>query len=344
VESILRQSYRDFEVLILDDCSPDNTAEVARSFTDPRVKYIRNESNLGHLRNYNKGIRIGEGAFIWQISPDDYLRRPDVLERYLGVMQGHPSIGFAICPGWGVRDGVETRVLGTYSQRRDRDRIISGHAFVRKLLHGNFVMTPAVLARSDAYAKAGYYNEHMPWCGDWYLWMLMALDYDVAYFAEPMVCYHEHHDLSMTSQLTSKKLDACGAEELTVSWLLKKQVEAGGHADLADDCLRGIARTYGRLLASERYRSSSWFMNWDLFEASLREHEASDAERAQLRTQVSMSVGNEYYWQGERAMARKFYAAALDTNPWLISARMKSVLLAMGRSGDYVRRTIFTFR
>ena len=47
VASILSQTCRDFEVLIMDDCSPDNTSEVARSFQDPRVRYIRNETNLG---------------------------------------------------------------------------------------------------------------------------------------------------------------------------------------------------------------------------------------------------------------------------------------------------------
>jgi glycosyltransferase involved in cell wall biosynthesis len=53
VESILSQTYGDFEVLIMDDCSPDNTPEVAQSFQHPRVKYVRNDPNLGHLRNYN---------------------------------------------------------------------------------------------------------------------------------------------------------------------------------------------------------------------------------------------------------------------------------------------------
>jgi glycosyltransferase involved in cell wall biosynthesis len=50
VESILSQTYGDFEVLIMDDCSPDNTPEVAQSFQHPRVKYVRNDPNLGHLR------------------------------------------------------------------------------------------------------------------------------------------------------------------------------------------------------------------------------------------------------------------------------------------------------
>src|SRR5208283_2490112 len=58
VHSILMQTYRDFEVLIMDDCSPDATPQVAQSFQDPRVKHIRNDPNLGHLRNYNHGIGL----------------------------------------------------------------------------------------------------------------------------------------------------------------------------------------------------------------------------------------------------------------------------------------------
>ena len=87
VTSILAQTYGDFEVLIMDDCSPDNTPEVAASFRDPRVKHIRNEPNLGHLRNYNKAIELAAGEYLWLISADDRLRQPHVLERYLDVME-----------------------------------------------------------------------------------------------------------------------------------------------------------------------------------------------------------------------------------------------------------------
>jgi glycosyltransferase involved in cell wall biosynthesis len=57
----------------MDDCSPDNTPEVARSLQDPRVKHIRNNPNLGHLRNYNKGISLSRVKYVWLISADDYL-------------------------------------------------------------------------------------------------------------------------------------------------------------------------------------------------------------------------------------------------------------------------------
>ena len=97
VTSILGQTFQDFEILIMDDCSPDNTPEVARSFDDARVVYMRNEVNLGHLRNYNKGIELSRGQYVWLISADDCLRRPYVLEKYIGLMDAHPEVGYVFC-------------------------------------------------------------------------------------------------------------------------------------------------------------------------------------------------------------------------------------------------------
>ena len=82
INSILNQTFDDLEVLIMDDCSPDDTPRVAMSFKDSRVVHIRNEPNLGHLKNYNKGISLAKGDYVWLISADDFLRCTSVVERY----------------------------------------------------------------------------------------------------------------------------------------------------------------------------------------------------------------------------------------------------------------------
>src|SRR4029077_15915860 len=89
VRSILSQSYQDFEVLIMDDCSNRETFEVARSFRDARVMHVRNEQNLGHLANYNKGIGLARGRYLWLINADDFLSRSYVLERFVALMDAH---------------------------------------------------------------------------------------------------------------------------------------------------------------------------------------------------------------------------------------------------------------
>ena len=94
VNSILRQSYENYEILIMDNCSPDNTPEVSASFGDPRVKLVRNETNLGHVRNFNKGITLASGKYVWLISPDDWLRGDDALAKYVDLMEQNPGVGY----------------------------------------------------------------------------------------------------------------------------------------------------------------------------------------------------------------------------------------------------------
>ena len=132
INSILSQTYANFEILIMDDHSPDNTAEVAASFQDERVRYIRNDPNLGHLQNYNKGITLSRGKYVWLISADDYLRKPYLLEKYVHLLDNHPNVGYAFCQGVGVRDGIDTRVLGAGLGGK-RDRIIPGREFLKSL-------------------------------------------------------------------------------------------------------------------------------------------------------------------------------------------------------------------
>src|SRR5260370_1822088 len=107
VGSILSQTHQDFEVLIMDDCSPDNTPEVARSFQDPRVKHIRNEQNLGHLANYNKGISLAQGEYIWLISADDSLRSTQVLQRFVRMIYHAPNIVYVFFPTLQLVTGQE---------------------------------------------------------------------------------------------------------------------------------------------------------------------------------------------------------------------------------------------
>src|SRR5262245_21301848 len=98
VTSILEQTCEDFEILVMDDCSPDSTPDVAMSFTDSRISYVRNEANLGNIRNYNKGIQMARGKYIWLISADDRLKQSQALERYVTLLDAHPEIGYVFCP------------------------------------------------------------------------------------------------------------------------------------------------------------------------------------------------------------------------------------------------------
>lgn len=340
INSILTQSFRDFEILIMDDCSPDDTAEVAGSFSDPRVKHIRNEQNLGHLRNYNKGIASCRGKYVWLISADDYLRRSHVLQKYVDLLESNPRIGYVFSSGYGVRDGSETRILGQYARHHDRDRVLSGHALLARLLRSNFVLAPSAMARKECYTKLGAFELNMPWCGDWYMWCLFAIHYDVGYFSEQMICYREHHDLSMTSQLIRGKLDECAAEEIAVAWTIREKALQAGFLKLAAECLSAIANTYARVMSTERYRNSSWFMNLKLFEESLRGRRLSKSEQNSLQAQLNSYIGDEHYRCGRFADARTSYRNALRIRPQLLGTRVKALWASLGRPGQHFYKAL----
>jgi glycosyltransferase involved in cell wall biosynthesis len=344
VNSILSQTYANLEVLIMDDCSPDNTPQIAASFQDERVRYIRNDPNLGHLRNYNKGIALSRGKYVWLISADDYLRKPYITEKYVNLLDTHPNVGYVICPGLGVLDGVETRVLGAYRSGGHRDRIMRGHDFLKKLLHSNAVLTPSAMVRRECYEKISFFPENMPWAGDWFLWCLFALYYDVGYFADHMLCYREHHDLSMTHILSRERLEACAAEEISIPWFIRKRALEIGFKDIAKECLAGVAKTYGRILASERYIKSACFMNFGQVEDSIRKHVSSESEINWIRARIYASVANQQYWRGELNSAKKYYGEALKRDPRMPSVYVKRLLLTLGKRGDHLRRTILSSR
>ena len=349
IGSIVSQTYHDFEVLIMDDCSPDNTTEVASSFQDHRIRYIRNDQNLGHLRNYNKGITLSRGKYVWLISADDYLRRPYILQRYVELMEKHPRVGYTFCPGVGVRNGIETEVVD-YSVYGNRDRIINGRVFLKTLLNCNIVLAASVMVRRECYERISLFplDVAMGWSGDWYLWAVFALLFDVGYFAEPMVCYR-HHDLSMTTALTRQEnVHICSAGDLAVPWMTRAKANELGIRSVSKDCMRAVAREYVRQCTSKEYQrlnqSSTSSISMDQFEESLCQSSESEQERNWIRARVFAGMADTLCLRGDLSSARKFYLAGLRKDPRMANVYAKLLLLLLGKRGDYVLTLLRSFR
>ena len=345
IRSILSQTFGDFEVLIMDDCSPDNTPEVSQSFNDPRIRHIRNNPNLGHLNNYNKGIGLARGKYVWLISADDYLRKPYVLEKYVRLMEDNPKVGYVFCSGLGVWEGVEdeSSVLGADRIRGDRDCIVRGHVLLKKLLRSNFVLAASGMARRACYEQISLFPLDMPWAGDWYLWCVFALHWDVGYFSEPMVCYRQH-DRSMTAFLMEKSARGCFEEDVAVIWAVKEKADAAGMADVSRECLSAAGDVCGRNIACERRGAEAPSSMLDSFEKALCKHTADQSEQRSVRGLVYAGMGNAYYWQGKPVQAEVFYNAALKENRFLFDVQIKRILLAFGCAGDFLRKSILGTR
>ena len=92
IESVLSQTYSDFELLVLDDCSTDNTVDIVNSFKDSRIRLVRNEVNLGLAENLNKGIELANTEFIARMDGDD-IACPLWLEKGVATLDRRPEVG-----------------------------------------------------------------------------------------------------------------------------------------------------------------------------------------------------------------------------------------------------------
>src|SRR5688572_28922385 len=97
IDSVLMQDFRDFELVIIDDCSTDDTPQVVASFTDPRIRYIRNESNVGAQRGDRAHVQrfvyeLMRGKYFVYLCDDDYWLLPDLLRRQVTIFQSNDNV------------------------------------------------------------------------------------------------------------------------------------------------------------------------------------------------------------------------------------------------------------
>jgi glycosyltransferase involved in cell wall biosynthesis len=337
VNSILMQSYRDFEVLIMDDCSPDHTPEVAATFRDPRVRYVRNPVNLGHLKNYNEGIRLARGHYLWLVSADDRLRLPYVLERFVALLDQHRDVGMAFCPGVNLHDdGREGAVQGLHG---DADVIFERGQFLSRLIHYNSVCTPAAIARKECYERMGMFPLDLPYAGDWYVWCFIALHDKVAYLAEPMVNYR-YHDANITKLLMNTTPRVLVSDVIAVRRRIRRLAEQLGMHAIARLCSTATADDYARRVT--RKAKDNWLLGLTLeeVEASLDADYDLAADRAEIRAGVYGSLGDVAYVDGDFRAARRHYTAALRQSPTSLQTWAKLGLVPLGHRGARLRREI----
>ena len=336
LESILIQSYKSFEILVMDDCSPDKTGEVVNSFKDPRIRYIRNDPNLGHLRNYNKGIELSNGEYVWLISADDRLAKPYVLEKYMAVLETHPQIGYAFCPATGLFDERETG-LEEYSFHGEFDRIFNGKKFLTdSLLKKNGVPAASGMVRRTCYEQLGAFPLDMPYAGDWYLWCLFALHFDVAYFSEAMVQYRKH-TLAMTSTLSRENVRACVEDDLALPFRIYREARKIPDSKVMDACSDQMAIQLGQYLSGAKVRGAHAQITLEEFEHKLANFTSNEDERSAIAQVALALAGDRFLLRTQLAEARAMYWGALRLRPFWPKLWVKVLLTKSQRSLDAIR-------
>jgi glycosyltransferase involved in cell wall biosynthesis len=195
VESILAQTYRSFEILIGDNCSTDDTAAIVSQFVDPRVRYERNERNLGPVGNVNRCLERASGEYVGILHHDDVML-PENLERKVRVLDTHPEIGFVHSNMMLIDSGGAVVRPHSWSEDARGDSVERGIIAFRRMLDrahfGSTIFIGTVLARRTCYEQLGGFRAELRHCNDSEMWMRMLLFQDVACLGEPLVKYRVH--------------------------------------------------------------------------------------------------------------------------------------------------------
>jgi len=230
IESVLTQTYQDFEVILMDDCSTDESRSIIGEYRDdPRMRIELNEQNSGStFKQWNKGVGLARGKYVWIAESDDYADA-HLLEKLVSSLDGEPSAVLSYCRSWRVSaDGevsgfsdIHLPDLG--SQKWAENFWVEGIEEVRQhLVVCNTVFSASsVLFRRKAYLQVGGADEKLLLCGDWKTWASMALTGGrIAYTCEPLN-YHRFHDASVTEN--SRRNGVWASEALqVVGWILQR--------------------------------------------------------------------------------------------------------------------------
>jgi glycosyltransferase involved in cell wall biosynthesis len=186
VESVLAQTYGDFELLVLDDCSPDESTAIAEAFADPRVRTVRNERNLGQVATLNRGLRAARGAYVARLDQDDVCL-PSRFKRQVELLDADP--GIAVVGTWVDVVDEEGRIVGAVHDRLDG----AVDAAFLALVHRLPLAHPSVMFRRDAVAAVGGYDESVRYCEDMDLWRrLLLAGHGLRVVPEPLLRYLRH--------------------------------------------------------------------------------------------------------------------------------------------------------
>jgi len=184
IQSVMKQTYTDWELLIVDDGSPDDTPEVVRPYlADPRLHYHRQE-NRGQPQAKNVGIRLSRGNLIAFLDADDAWL-PTKLAKQVALFDADPELGVAYTSL--QRMNAEGQLLSPKKRAMVRGHVLQ-EAFRRTIPPFSSSMV-----RREVFDEVGHFDESIPLAIDYDFWLRVALKYRFDYVDEPLLLYRTGH-------------------------------------------------------------------------------------------------------------------------------------------------------
>ncbi len=194
IQSVLAQSFTNWELLILDDCSTDNTRTIVSKYlNDPRIKYVHNSHNLGINKNRNKALSLSHGRYIAVLDSDDYWTDENKLLDQIEFLSKHREY---------VLVGTNMIIVDENNKKIKKVRYPSSNfALKRLLLLKNLFCHSSVMYRRDEITNLGGYSEELPIWEDYDLWLRIGLKYKFANLKTYTTAYRKHDSQSNSERI-----------------------------------------------------------------------------------------------------------------------------------------------
>lgn len=186
IESILCQTFTDFEFIIINDGSTDNTADIVRKYDDPRIRFIDNKQNQGLISVLNQGLDLCQGEYIARMDSDD-IALPERFAKQVKYLDEHPDV---------VVVGAWTQLFG---KLHDVCKYLPNIKLMDLVIHGNQVAHPAAMLRTSVLRTNNiYYNSAYTHVEDYDLWTIL-LGYGEIHNIQEILLNYRWHDANISS-------------------------------------------------------------------------------------------------------------------------------------------------
>jgi len=211
IDSVLNQSYHDFEVLLLDDCSPDNSRAIMEEYrSNPHVTHvIFNEQNTGNtFLQWERGIKLSSGQYIWIAESDD-VAHPDFLDTLVKELERHPQAMVAYSHSQMIDSESHNMDFTWHPKGSSGETIVyDGLWYLRHkmLVHNHIYNASMTLFRKSAFFQVPTSYQQYRYCGDWLFWNHICQQGQVIEVCKVLNYYRQHQQkVTMSSQLDGRK-------------------------------------------------------------------------------------------------------------------------------------------
>lgn len=181
IESILNQTFEDFEFIIVDDSSTDRSLDTIESFQDDRIIVIKNELNIGLTKSLNKALKIAQGEYIARQDADD-ISLLNRFEKQVHFLEKNKDVGIVGTSFYLINE--EGVILQEFKKSSEVNK--------SKLLKDNELIHGSVMFKKNLVQSKGNYNEFMKYCQDYELWLRMSNFCEIKNLIDPLYKLRRH--------------------------------------------------------------------------------------------------------------------------------------------------------